>query len=1384
MGDCTAVVRCDRIESLATLPKSQKKQLVEPDENGYGYLILHVEGHEYLAARDPDRGIRVSRIDVDGLPRFKRVRQAIVEFFTHQLHDFFRLRGVGTRASRIASVVQGWTQYPDGTEHTRGPARFMSPSVTTYKPGVKDTTSKLDYDKQLRNHCRQQIDRVKVTSDVAPLNDRDRACLRNVVGQLFRNPPPRRPHTEIPTLDDAACEAILRSSFARRTDSVAAQQVLDDLVVELGAIARKPRTDGGAVNSPAVYQARLLLLARALSANQRTPQQALALLQRLKQGDALHDYGDTSEIARQCWQVARLLAGTECGLRLLCELVQPPPGMADNVKPQWQAALKIYLESADHLVASSESVLRKLQSRTTELKARIGHRDFHSELQRLAVENNTSRTLLDRELVRVKVERLQAELAQFQSERQALWTATEQATALLNAWCGAPLTASKTANAHVRDAQHAKENRLPHRALHAAAKLLHIRDLVNTEWLDAQGQDGADSMAPNDNSLDRDDVMALAIWRNGYRDDGDSSALADFGGMLNKLVNEWQPHEERDPDTGEVRHRMSESSPIALALGHPSTAAITRRSIPEQAEDYHAAVGQAARLLVLQLKVAQGLPLLPYEALLKEALDLRDAIGAGAVDGDAMAGVDGKFDVILKEIDDAVRIQHVEESELPYSAKDLSRFHRRVGQRAEEVEDIQDRLTEIRYAFGLQRPNGILPTTTAAASSIAIPATDTKNVYVSDAVRCSLLVHWLRCTEIGLRWQTYRIDEAARNAVISDLADIPYLASHQQAIKAQLETITAIDHALLSTWAEDAGLRAPHHANMTSPHAPTAVMASPEASRRFQRCGQIITVLRSGGDNVDLDADFHGVPQSRDDYRRVAKHYMNVSLGSGCAGEVTNTGGIRFAASISPGYAVPLVGAPPAIAFSSQETTSATRRFAVSGSSVGGHTITASEKLSHRNDFEVGFKASGMVAVGVDSGYAEGDMLERGIALRFPPIPGSRAWVNTGEQTVDVLFGDRLAKDAITHHAASGRAVGDVWRIANVETLKSMCWQSFHSLLNGTLALNFYSNRTKNQTINGGISASMGASIVDDDMVSVSANMRIGLEKDRVLRQSRVDEMGSTRVEVHGIGTGSRRTASLKLLANLLPATLLDRIHSGLSLGTLAGISVTYGERGIQHIIRQETRDGVVQPSLAWDMVFRFVDDLIAHMNQPAVREHWQRFNRMQSEAHSEILPLDRVLRTIRLHASHSNQHYMVRRYLKADRLDELNAMSTMAKGLHRGSEKFSAMVDAYALVQRCRTLLESDASYEFGGVGVYSNDREETEMAVDGSLIQKRTESVSVSTESLWFSARLEAPSLNNKIVKATDMAETDPSIVARPRWQAHVPPTKVTAAVSPVFA
>jgi hypothetical protein len=1363
MGDCSAVVRCDRIESLASLPKSQKKPLVEPDERGYGYLLIHVEGHEYLAARDPKHGIQVSRIDLDDLPRFKRIRQAIVEFFTHQLHDFFHLRGVGTRASRIASMVEGWTRYPDGTEDTRGPALLMAPSLTKQMLGAKHTTSEVDYvDRHLRNHCNRQIDKVQVTKRVALLNAWDRACRRDVVVRLFRNAPPRRPLANIPELNDAACEAAVRDDFRNRSGAMGGQQALDDLMVELGAIARKPCTDDGAVAPPAVYQARLLLLGRALSANQRTPAQGLALLNRLKQGDALHDHADNSEMTRQCWQVARLMAGTEWGFRLLCELIQPPPGLPDDVKPQWRAALKIYLEAADHLIARCEGKLKELRSRTQDLESNIRSRDFISELASLAGESNISKTALERELLHVRLERVQAEVAAFQSARNALRTATDEAAAQLNRWCGAPLMGPERPHFYVPNSDRTVQDRLAHRALHAAAKLLQIRDLVDTDWLDAQSRDGAD-LTP-ENGLYQDDVMALAIWRNGFREDGDRSALAEFDRMLDKLVDEWLPREEYDPETGEVRHRMNASSPIALALGNPLTGTMTRRPVTEQSEDYHAAVGQATRLLVLQLKVRQGLPLRPYETLLKEALDLRDAIGTAEVDGEAMVALDGKFDAIFTSIDNAARVSKFKTNPQPLSAKDRRQMLRRASTPAREaLVDVQDRLAELRDTVRKQWPYAALSATDVALPS---PTLLPDPPSITDAVRASLLMHWLRCTEHGLRWDPYPITQATRNAVIGELVDCPHLAPHQQSVVAELKAITRIDFPLLSTWAKDAGLLLSEHeahaSNTPVLKAPVPRVTS-EATRRYQRSCAIIAAIRGGGDKVDIAASFHGVPTSRDDFRRVARARINVNLGSGAAGEVTTTGGIHFGTSVGLGHTVPVVPGAPAIAFSSQETTSVTQRFAIIGSSVGGHTVTASEKASNQSQLEVGLKASGTAAVGLDAAYVEGDMLERGIALRFPPTPGSRDWVQTGEQTVDVVFGKGMARDMVAINGVGTQADKHNGRASNVEAMKAMCWQRFHPLMNGSLALNVFWNRVENETISAGASASLGASVAGDDMVSISANMRVGLEVDRVLRQSRVDQVGSTRLEVHGIGTGSRRTASLKVLANLLPTTVLNRLHSGLSLGTLAGISVTYAERGIQHFIRQETRDGIVQPSLAWDIVYRFVDDLIAHLNQPAVQAHWKVLNDMQLKAGSEVTPLDRVLQIIRLHASHSNQSYMVRRLLKADRLDTLNATTAMIKGLHRGSGSISAVVDTYALVQRCHTLLESDESYELGGVGVYLNDREEMEIAIDGSLIQKRTESASVSTEMLWFSARLQAPPFNNKIAKAIDTAETDASIVAK---------------------
>ncbi|XQU69680.1 hypothetical protein OJJOAM_002411 [Cupriavidus sp. H18C1] len=89
MGDRTSTIKCARLEDLATIPRSEKEPLLRVREGDIGYLNVQVEGHEYLVTRTGQFGVQVCRLDIEDLPLATRFFQAIKEFFTHRVADFF-----------------------------------------------------------------------------------------------------------------------------------------------------------------------------------------------------------------------------------------------------------------------------------------------------------------------------------------------------------------------------------------------------------------------------------------------------------------------------------------------------------------------------------------------------------------------------------------------------------------------------------------------------------------------------------------------------------------------------------------------------------------------------------------------------------------------------------------------------------------------------------------------------------------------------------------------------------------------------------------------------------------------------------------------------------------------------------------------------------------------------------------------------------------------------------------------------------------------------------------------------------------------------------------------------------------------------------------------
>jgi hypothetical protein len=572
-------------------------------------------------------------------------------------------------------------------------------------------------------------------------------------------------------------------------------------------------------------------------------------------------------------------------------------------------------------------------------------------------------------------------------------------------------------------------------------------------------------------------------------------------------------------------------------------------------------------------------------------------------------------------------------------------------------------------------------------------------------------------TEFGMRLHAYTVTDAFKNAVISNLIDLPVNRPHRPEIEAELSGITRIDLDVIDEWAVEAGMLSAT-APQAIPGRPEVSTEVPEIARRFQQYRQVVAMLRAGRDKVDAGITLPEAPRTREDFRQIASHRMDTNLGNGAKGSVSRTAGAGASVSIGAGAAAILAGPVPTISvsFSHASTTTRTGTFGILSSSVGGQTMTVSEAKGDTGQVGAGITVSTTAAldVGVDASYVDRDGTEIGIAIRAPATPGSRAWVETSQDAVDVVFGRKLA------HKIEKDLAALPYQSKRDRALRELCYQCFQPLLKGALALNVFDNKTSTETVNAGISAGVSAK-VKEGLLQGSVNARLGKETDLLTRQTRVDRTGSTRVAVHGIGTGSRCSAAVRVLATVLPSELTSHLKSGLSSGELVGAHVTFRERGAQHFIRRETKDGLTQPSFAWDIVFRNVDDLIAHSNIPEVHEQWSAYNESLAPDVTK-LELGKCMQYLRLHTRDSRQTFMVRRYLVDDKLTELNAWMALAEGLSGDSVPFRDLCDRYAVTQRCLSLLTKNEHYKLGGFGAYTGDYREEEIGLHGGLMLTET--------------------------------------------------------------
>lgn len=1316
MGARTSTIKCARLEDLATVPRSEKEPLLRVREGDIGYVNVQVEGHEYLVTRTGQFGVQVCRLDIEDLPLATRFIQAIKEFFTHRVADFFQLRGVGSRSYRIGKAVESWTGFADGQEKAEGPPSVLAPTVSIQTPGKKTTEGQSNYAVvHLANHGTRPAGKIKISTACKPLSERDYTWRNGLLCRLF-GPATKLQAGAAPELDDEACRTELTAAFdLAGEDAQQAFARLYETMLAMVGVQGAAVANAGSANVPLVTRAKLLLLGCAISTHvcaeqtprKRSPQEAAEVLGML--GSSWHQLSDHSEAAIQCWQAARRLSRCELGLQMLLELIGRPTDLPEPVVEQWQAALRIYLQACDYLSSRSDAARHE--------DARRGSANADGNIA---------------------------------SELDAL-----------RAWTGHPIGAAEYAAAMLADANHPRENRLAYRALIGAVKLMQIRALADPAWMKAQRQamEGAGSVPSLAAPLSKDEVVALALWRNGFRDDLDDGLLAQFQHLLNKLVLEWLPRRRVDLLTGVENELMPDDSPVALALGDPMTQAVTRRTVTQQSQDYHTAMGRMTRLLVLHFKMAAGIPLLQHEALLRDVLVIEDRIQKLGLPGGEAAQLEPELEHILARLDSVARVMEIDNGVQSYSKDDL----RKLRHEHHIQGDTKTCLAELRGH--LASMDGRFAKSTSALESqhrFDMVAQDiASRQRMACLVRYGLLTQWLCSTEFGMRVHAYTVTDAFKNAVISDLTDLPANSPHRLEIKAELNRITRIDLDLIDEWAVEAGMPSAS-ASLSIPAKPEASAQVPGIARRFQEYRQVVATLRAGRDKADAGVVLPETPRTREDFRQIASHRIDTNLGNGAKGSVSRTGGAGASVSIGAGASAILAGPAPTISvsFSQASTTTRTGSFGILSSSVGGQTMTVSETTGDTGQVGAGISVSTTTAldVGVDASYVDRDGTEIGIAIRSPATPGSRDWVKTSQDAVNVVFGKKLANKIEKDLAAAPYpSKGD-------RALRELCYQCFQPLLKGALALNVFDNKTSSESVNAGISAGVGFK-VKEGLLQGALNARLGKETDLLTRQTRVDRTGSTRVAVHGIGAGSRCSAAVRVLATVLPSELTSHLKSALSSGELVGTTVTFRERGAQHFIRRETRDGLTQPSFAWDIVFRNVDDLIAHSNIPEVQEQWGAYNESLTPDAMK-LELDKCMQYLRLHTRDSRQTFMVRRYLVDDKLTELNAWTALAEGLSGDIFPFGDLCDRYAVTQRCLSLLTKNEHYKLGGFGAYTGDFREEEIGLHGGLMLTETRTVSVSTELLWFNARISprAP----KSLEETDASGsegTNPTLLVQPR-------------------
>ncbi|TWG85748.1 hypothetical protein L602_002300000280 [Cupriavidus gilardii J11] len=1359
MADGGIVVHCDSLEQLTQLHGSKRKHLLDLEDKQEGQMTIHVEGHQYKAVRNQKGAVKVCRIDLEQ-DFSKRLPTVLGEFFSHRVADFFCGRGVGSRADKIASIIHNWVRFPDAQENLPSPPWMLSPTITCVSGTDKLVSSReSDYvKKHASNHCPKFINKVKLSKSVKEMDKKDHAWRRAAAQCFFPDASPDRALHTVPEFDMAACEKAIRGAFKAPTgDGAAHDAEIAALIAEMTQAVQPPQANDTDTPAPAaVLQARLLLLARALSANGRTPAQARVLLETLHTPGALHDLTDDSPVARQCWEASRLLAGTSFGFQMLCELVQPPSHLSPEAAEQWRTGLRLYLEASNHLIAEGKAEGKaRLRAQIEGERQALQQRAAYLEEQLQSLKTAEIRQLgkaLESESVeaerRATRSRILQEVQDLKSQHAALRLRAAnldaQLVSALQSWSACPLTAAAQARAIIAGSEQAKTNLLPHRTLQAAVKLMQQREVLDSDRLHAQygnARNGADVDA--NVALAPDDVFALSVWRNGFRDDGPNTPLAEYAHRLNTMLVDMFPHDVVD-ETGKITNTVWKAdSPFRVAFESDLASAVTRRTISQQAADFHAATGSLGRLLALKLKVGQGLPLEPYEKVIWDALTLRDALMAT----EAPSTIDSARGHAARELD---RI--IESTIAAGNAFELLKHPTSSTEvRYESDRDIASVLLDNEATLRAIRESLLIavPEFTSALQATAnteIRAEAVQRMDIGHAVRAELLNCWLASTERSTRWKPWTITPNVRNAVIGRLRDVVDVQQHSEAIAKELNTFSQIDYEILQQWADEAGIL------MRGAEGTTTREINGRARRHLYVCA----ALARGQDKADaerlerVDGNIDRLrPHTRQEYCELMMHLMDLNLGCGVMGEISRNFGMQFGLSVDTGYALPVTGSLDA-SFSGTTTETTIVRGGITSSSIGSVVVQASEekRSQQSTEFGIGAKAYG-VSQSVDTGRSTMQSFEVGHGVRIAPTPGTRNWVDTGRSFLRVMLGSKVL--ALAEHDLTGEARAER---TGFRALTELCWNGFQPLLDGRLAFNLFSSTRSTDTISIGASTGVSVSALGG-FGKFSASVRLSAENDVVTRQSRVDITGSRRVAVHSIGAGSRLSIGLRFLLNLLPQSIAGRIHGSWFAGPVASVSATFHERGSQHAIRRETLHGTTQGNLAWDILFHSADDLVRHMNQKEIRDHWNEYKALRGD--DPLADLDTALRTVIGHRGHCNQTYLVRRQLKADKLAEFNAMTALLDGLRDNGSHVYQLTDEHAIKDRCLALLTDVTSYEFVGFGLYSNDRQEEHTGTFGEIIKTSGEATAVGTEQEWKSARI-TPELRRKRAAQADSPNQPP--------------------------